>query len=266
MRSLLLLVLLSALVTAQPASLKEAESWPEQAQIFHPERGQPDTGGLPVKELWITSQDGVRLNAWWSPPPPGGLTVLHFHGTFSNLASTHGTVIDARNAGLGVLAIDYRGYGKSSGRPSEEGVYRDARAAYAKLLKLGIKPEKLLIHGHSLGGAVAAHLAGEKPCAGLILESTFTTARAIGLRLHGKEALKMHSRFDTLGTVKNLKVPLLLIHGGLDALIPCTMGMEIYNAAPGPKELWVLPLGGHGGLNGPEYSQRLRRFAAKISR
>lgn len=250
----------TTLLFAQP-KLQAEEGLPEQSQIYHPNRSKPKIpGGLPLKEFQVKSEDGLAIKAWWLPPRPGRPTVLLFHGTFSNLGSTEAWFRDFGDLGCGVLAIDYRGYGQSQGRPCETGLYRDARAAYALALRLGVKPTRLLVHGHSLGGAVATQLAMEKPCAGLILESTFSSAPALGLLLVGPAALTMHTKYDTLSKVKQLKVPLLVIHGESDPLIPVGMGKLIFAAARQPKVLWLVPGGGHGGLNGPDYRTRLKSW------
>lgn len=251
----------TTLLFAQP-ELRAEEGLPEQSQIYHPNQSKPKIpGGLPLKEFQVMASDGVALKAWWLPPCPGRPTVLLFHGTFSNLESTEPWLRDLQDLRCGVLAIDYRGYGQSQGSPCETGLYRDARAAYALALRLGVKPTKLLVLGQSLGGAVATQLAMEKSCAGLILESTFSSAPAMGLMLAGPSALTMHTKYDTLSKVKQLKVPLLIIHGESDPLIPVGMGKLIFAAARQPKALWLVPGGGgHGGLNGPGYRARLKSW------
>jgi len=264
LKALLLVLLLASALSAQP-DLQKEENWPEQSVIYHPQRGMPHKpDDLPVRGLWLQSEDGVKLHSWWLAPSKGRPVIVHFHGTFSNLESTNSLLHDLHSLGLGVLAIDYRGYGLSKGRPSETGLYRDARAAYALALRLGARPEHLIIHGHSLGGAVAMQLALEKPCAGLILESTFSSAQAMGLLLNGPAALAIQTRYDNLGKAARLKVPLLLIHGETDPLIPVAMGKLIYLAAPQPKTLWLVPGGNHGGLNGKTYADHVKQWLARL--
>lgn len=123
---ILLFLFLTGTLAAQP-DLRREEGWPEQSLIYHPQRGQPQKPvDLPVRGLWLKAEDGVRLHGWWLAPRRKQPIVLVFHGTFSNLESTTPWLRDFHSLGLGALAIDYRGYSLSQGRPSETGLYRDA--------------------------------------------------------------------------------------------------------------------------------------------
>jgi len=257
-------LLLGAPAGAQPPS--NLEKLPEQALIYHPTRGRvdPQATGLPLQDLYFQASDGVRLNAWWLPAPKNAPTVLYFHGNGGNLAGVAYTLHQFQKAGFGALAVDYRGYGLSEGYPSEQGLYRDARAAYEECVKLKIPPHQILIHGQSLGGAVAVQLASEKPCAGLILESTFTSAKGIAKRLYGHAAAAlMVTRYDTQSTVKSVKCPVLVIHGTADDFIPPAMGQAIYQAAHDPKWLWLVKGANHNTVratSGAEFPARLLEF------
>lgn len=264
-----------ALLLGAPAGAKPptgVEKLPEQGLIYHPHRGavDPKATGLPLEDLSFTASDGVRLNAWWLPAPAGAPTVLYFHGNGGNLSGLSYTFHQFRQAGFGALAVDYRGYGRSEGYPSEQGLYKDARAAYEECLRRGVQPSQLLIHGQSLGGAVAVQLASEKPCAGLILESTFSSARAIAKRLYGQTAAAlMVTRYDTQSTVKSVKCPLLVIHGTADDFIPPSMGKAIYRAANRPKWLWLVPEANHNTVRvtaGSEFPERLVEFWRAVAK
>jgi pimeloyl-ACP methyl ester carboxylesterase len=138
-----------------------------------------------------------------------------------------------RNAGFAVFAYDYRGYGLSTGRPSERRAYLDAEAAYDHLVHaLGVPPEHIVLHGRSLGGAVAADLAARRPCAGLVLESTFVSAYRV-LRPY---AFLPFDRFRTLSKMPRVHCPVLVIHGTDDALVGAWHGRRLYDAAPGQRQ------------------------------
>ncbi len=266
----LLMLLATTASLAKPAPKTKIENLPEQLEIYHPLAEPPikaQSLKLGIQDIYLKSEDGVRINAWWMPPPPGGRVVIYFHGNAGNLSGTATSFAYFKEAGFGALAIDYRGYGLSGGYPSEEGLYRDARAAYARCIKLGIKPNNIIIHGQSLGGAIAANLASQRTCAALILESTFTDAKAMASYLYGPLAsYSIHSKFDTLRKVRALKCPLLVIHGDQDTFIPTAMGQAIYNAAPKPKSLWIVPGASHSEVRyiaGKKYPEQLRRFVSE---
>lgn len=260
MRRALLGILLAASCWAEPL---------ENRYLYHPVRPlavEPKTLGLGLQDVYFRTEDGITLNGWWLPPPRDGATVLYFHGNGGNLANTVATLKILRASGLGAFAVDYRGYGRSEGSPSEGGLRADARAAYAECLKRKVTAQRLLIHGQSLGGAVAVQLAATKPCAGLILESTFTSAREIGRKLYGPVAVAaLQSRFQSDDAVARVTCPVFVIHGSADELIPDKMGRQLFARAREPKRLWIVPGAGHGTLRrvaGPEFGRRVRDFAA----
>lgn len=266
---LAILGLVSRVLQAQP-DMTPVEKLPEQKLIYHPHRGRSlnlATLGFKVEDIYFTTSDNLRLNAFWLPPPPGAPTVLYFHGNGGNLSGMQPSLTYFHRAGLGALIVDYRGYGLSQGHPSEQGLFKDARAAYQECLRRGVEAGRLIIHGQSLGGAVAVQLASEQPCAGLVLESTFTSAKDMARRLYGKVAsMALRTRYSSLVTVTKIKCPLLVIHGDRDEMIPDSMGRALYAAAPEPKKLWIVPGAGHNNLRvsaGEQYVEELRRFARR---
>lgn len=263
------MALVSCLVQGEP--LAEADL-PEQKIIYHPHKilsfEAKDTG-LPLEDLYFRTSDGVRLNAWWMAPARGRATILYFHGNGGNLCSTAHTLSIFHRQGLGAFVVDYRGYGRSQGRPYEGGVYEDGRAAYRECLRRVGSSQRVVIHGQSLGGAVAAQLATEKPCAGLILESTFSNADEMARQMLGKKAsLFVRSRFPTVKNVSKIKVPLLVIHGDQDDYIPSWMGLKIFQSAPQPKTWWLVPGANHNNLRfcaGEEFPRRVATFARQVT-
>lgn len=264
---------LTLLGRAQPP--KAVESLPEQGWIYKPFKGrllEPESLG--ARDCYFSASDGVRLNAWFLPAPEGRPTVLYFHGNGGSLSTMDRTLAEMKRAHFGALVVDYRGYGLSEGRPSEPGLYRDGLAAYDYCRKLGVGVDKLLIHGQSLGGGVATYVASQRACSGLVLESTFTSFPAIAARvcgggLPGKLAfLAVHTQFPNKQRVSASKVPVFVIHGSRDELIPCAMGKALYAAArPEWRRLWIVEGAGHNNLRaeaGPEYARQLGLFWSEL--
>ena len=207
----------------------------------------PANYSLRVEEVWIAAEDGLRLNAWFLPAPSLPKVLLMFHGNAENIGYGLGRLRVFARLGVNVLALDYRGYGKSEGSPDEAGIYRDAEAAYRYLTEIRqIQPENIVLYGQSLGGAVAIDLASRHPCGGLIVESSFTSGREMARRAFRIPLLEyvVKSRFDSLVKIKNVRSPILIIHGTRDEEVPFAMGQRLYEAAPEPKAF--LPVEGAG--------------------
>jgi fermentation-respiration switch protein FrsA (DUF1100 family) len=226
----------------------------QRAAIFQPSRvveNDPSHYDAAYEELWLPGPAGSgRINAWWVPSAlPDAPVLLYLHGNAGNMGPNAPRIVRFRNLGLSVLAIDYRGYGKSEGDgPSEAGVYADAQAAW-EYLRLRAPGARVYIYGHSLGGAVAIELASHHPeAAGLIVESTFTSvkdaAQDTPYRLLASD-LFLTQRFASIEKVPALKMPLLFIHGVADTLIPSRMSEALYAAAPEPKRLVLIEGAGH---------------------
>ncbi|MBE9095398.1 alpha/beta hydrolase, partial [Tychonema sp. LEGE 07203] len=200
-----------------------------------------------------------------------GRVVLYLHGNGSNVGANLEHAHRFHRLGLSVFLIDYRGYGKSQGDfPSEYRVYEDAEFAWDYLVKQrGIHPNQIYIYGHSLGGAIAIDLAVRHPeAAGLIVEGSFTSVRAMvdlqkGLFWMFPIDFLLAQRFDSLSKVDRLQMPVLFIHGTADTVVPSQMSQKLFDAAPEPKQLYMVPDGGHNNvaqIGGAEYLQRLSQF------
>ncbi|MEG4407444.1 alpha/beta fold hydrolase [Microcoleus sp. MON2_D5] len=211
-----------------------------------------------------------------APVPPlnkGGLggVVLYLHGNASNVGANVEHAYRFHRLGFSVFVMDYRGYGKSQGDfPSESQVYEDAQLAWDYLVKQrGINPNQIYLYGHSLGGAIAIDLAVRHPeAAGLIVEGSFTSTRAMvnfqkGLFWMFPIDLLLTQRFDSLSKVDRLQMPVLFIHGTADNVVPVEMSKKLFDAAPEPKQLYIVPEGGHTNvaqIGGAEYLQILSQF------
>jgi hypothetical protein len=202
--------------------------------IFFPDPfvSDPPAG---VEERWITTDDGVRIHAWWAPGGADAPVLIWSHGNGGNIANRAEVLLALQARGLAVLAYDYRGYGKSAGRPSEAGVHRDAHAAYESERARGTPPGRIVCFGESLGSAVTMDLATERPCAGVVVVSPFTTLAEVARRHYGPLGALAGSRFDAIGKVPKLTVPLLVAHGDRDEIVPFELGERLFAAAPEPK-------------------------------
>ncbi|CCG09220.1 alpha/beta hydrolase [Pararhodospirillum photometricum] len=231
----------------------------------------PDPATLGEPRLQVVARAAGPRLAWYAPPPPAGRVVVYFHGNA-------GTVVDrlerARfflDAGLGVLLVEWPGFGGVPGRPSEPSVLAEARAAVAFLLAQGIAPASLVFYGESLGSGVAVRLAAEGPApGGVILDGGFTSALAVAQKRYPwiPVALFMRDRFDNLAVVSRVRGPFLILHGGRDAIVPLAHAETMAQAVRGPVETYFPPSGGHVDLYdhgaGPVVLRFLRRWEAGL--
>jgi len=245
------------------------ESWVERTFIFFPDQkleGTPRQAGLDFREVYFDSADGCRLHGWYVPAGEGAPVLLWMHGNGGNISYEIGGLALLRQAGLASFIFDYRGYGLSTGQPSEAGVYRDARAAYEYLRnELGAPPERIVFFGRSLGGAVAADLALRVPARAIILDGAFTSVGDMANHhyrwLPGKG--RFAHKFDTAGRLARISIPKLIIHGEQDRVVPFTMGKRLYEAAVPPKEFYPIDGAGHEDtmpVGGDGYVRRVREF------
>lgn len=257
--------------TASPAPTPQAaglapDNVVKRRALYFPNAQVYGTRPEAFRELEVVTADGLRLDAWYKAPPEDGYLLLYFHGNGGNLSSLGPQLEAFVEAGAGVLAVDYRGYGKSEGVPSEAGLYADSEAAYASALEMGVRPERLVIYGRSLGGGVATYLASTRPAAGLILESTFTSVTEAARRSHGDRAALLVAGFPSLDRMPDIAIPTLILHGTADTIIPPDMATALGEASP-DAEVWLVEGAGHNTLRkraGAEYRKRLRGFLEKL--
>lgn len=228
----------------------------------------PEVYGLQPEEIWLTAADGVLLNAYLLATRGSPKALLWFHGNAENIGMGLVQMKTFSRLGVNLLAVDYRGYGKSEGSPDEAGVYRDAEEAYRYLSEnRHFDPRNIYIYGHSLGGAVAVNLASRHECGGLIVESSFTSIRKLARRLYHLPGIEFvpKSRFDSVGKIARVRAPVLIIHGTQDRVIPFDHGQELFAAAVEPKSFMPIPGAGHDDLyqaGGETYLQSLKTFMA----
>jgi hypothetical protein len=241
----------------------------QRSLLFPAPRGDispAEAGLMGVEEVTITTADGERLVGWYSPPRDRRpvLWVLHGNGDRpSHFAEPMRAITDA---GLGFLVVAYRGYGRSSGSPSEAGLHADALAMHAFLAER-VGAARVVVHGFSLGAAVAVRLATERPVAGLILEAPFTSAVAAA-KMHYPllpVAALMRDRFPSIDRIGGVRVPLLVLHGARDGVVPLAQGEALYAAAAEPKEMVVFPTGQHTNLWALGAAEHVQRFILQVA-
>jgi pimeloyl-ACP methyl ester carboxylesterase len=218
---------------------------------------------LGTSDVWIESSDGVKIHAWWAQREGSPLVTLFLHGNGDNISYYKPHIQEIVAAGSSILMIDYRGYGKSSGRPSEQGLYRDSEAGFIYLLGKGYRPGQIILQGESLGSAVAIDLATRRPCAALILEAPFTSACDVAGALVQFVGPLLVRGYKSFLKIPGIPVPKLFIHGDRDHTVPLRLGQKLFVAAQEPKTFWVVPGAGHNNIletAGAEYRQRLKAF------
>jgi len=222
---------------------------------------------LRATDVWLDTADGVRIHAWYIPRDGASLVTLHLHGNGGNIADRYTRFREIAAAGSAVLALDYRGYGKSHGRPTERGLYRDADAAYNYLLKTGFRPDHIIVHGESLGTAVAVDLAARRPCAAVILEAPFPSAKDVAQTVAPVIGPMLIWGFDSRAKIGRVHAPVFFIHGDRDEVIPLRLGQDLFAAAREPKSFWLVPGAGHNDIAetaGANYRQHLRAVYERL--
>ena len=233
----------------------------ERELLYRPMRDYgrtPADMGLAYEEVWIdVARDGgegsERVHAWWLPSgKPGAPAILYLHGIRWSLGNNLFRIARWRELGFNVLAIDYRGFGRSDGDlPSESQIYADARAAWDELARRQPRDGLRFIYGHSLGAAVALELgATVDDAAGVIAEAGFTSIADLVAESYAPLNLLVSQRFDALARAKALKAPALFIHGTADRFVPPAMSEKLFAVAPQPKKLHMIEGANHGNWNG----------------
>lgn len=232
----------------------------EEHLIYFPGRSmapRPTDLGLEYEDLYLTASDGVRVNGWALPPQRTAREntargwVLYSHGNADTMAIRVGIMKPLVERGLGVLLYDYRGYGRSAGRPDEDGTYRDAEVMLAETVRRAGAARRVFLMGESLGGGVSHELAVRHPeLAGLVTTSTFTSIPDMVVALLRIPALRriVHTRYDNLAKVPRIALPRLVLHGTRDELVPYCMGERLRDASSPPAAFLGVEGAGHNDI------------------
>jgi fermentation-respiration switch protein FrsA (DUF1100 family) len=240
--------------------------------VFFPQRAfdfAPESFGLAYKDAYFTTEDGKTLHGWFFPGDQEHPVLLHFHGNAGNISHRLDLIKHLMQKRLQVFIFDYRGFGKSEGRPSEKGLYRDGMAAYDYLVqKQGVLPGKIVLHGHSIGAAVAVEVALNRSAGGMILESAFTSTRDMAktMPLFSLLSPLLPANYNNLEKTPRLHIPKLILHGDRDDIVPFSMGEKLFAAAAEPKDFLRLEGAGHNDtyvVGGRTYLDSIEEFAEK---
>ncbi|MEW5756655.1 MAG: alpha/beta fold hydrolase [Pseudomonadota bacterium] len=236
--------------------------------FFYPQKQlvrTPQDIGLAYEDVTFSSLDGTRLHGWFLPAQgPAKATVVFVHGNAENISTHVAAVYWLPAAGYNVFAFDYRGYGRSEGKESLDGVHLDARAALDYVRgRADVDPARLVLFGQSLGGAVALYTAAtsQVPLRAVVVESSFSDYRKIFREklsdliitwpLQWPLSFTVSDQYSPLAVIADLKAPLLVIHGDADPIVPVSHAHALYSAAKGDKTLWIIEQGGHTAAFGP---------------
>lgn len=227
---------------------------------------QPETFGLQAEDCYFRTADGYQLHGWFFPNENALATLLWCHGNAGNITDRLDNLANLTKLPINVFIFDYRGFGRSEGVPNEKGVYLDAEAAYDYLAsREDVQQDKIILFGRSLGGAVAVDLASKRPGAGLILESTFTSAKDMAKSAFGfiPIYLIIKSKFNSIDKISKIHVPILVLHGTKDRTVPFKLGRRLYEASNNPKEFYQIQEADHNDtyiVGGQAYFDKLLQF------
>jgi len=242
----------------------------ENSMIFFPARypnGFWDPPGLEFEDAWFTTADGTKLHGWYVPHDSPRAVLLFAHGNAGNISHRYDLLQELHELGVATLAFDYRGYGRSSGEPSEQGVLADARAARKWLAeRAGVKEQDIVLMGESLGGGVMVDLAAHDGARGLILENTFTSLPDVAAYHYPWLPVRMlmRTRLDSAAKIGQYHGPLLQLHGDADTIIPYQVGQQLFAAANEPKTFVTIRGGDHNDQRTPEAIRAIDEFLVRL--
>jgi len=234
-----------------------------------PARVPPASAGLDgVEEIAIAAADDTTLIAWFAPAKENRPTVLYFHGNGANAANRAPRIEAMQQDGFGVFYLNNRGYGGSGGRPTEENNVADAIAAYDYLADRGVSPEQIVVYGESLGSGQAIRLAAARPVAAIVLESPLTSTVDVAQATYFWLPLRLliADQYNNERNIRAVPVPVLVLHGEEDEVIPVEMGRRVYRAANEPKKIEIFPHGGHVDLFEHGAWEKIRGFLTSLKR
>jgi uncharacterized protein len=221
--------------------------------MYFPDRTRTlpvEVGLTDVAERTLDAPDGARIMTWYGKAEPGQPTLLYFHGNAGSLAARAERIRRFMGEGWGVYMMSYRGYGGGTGSPSESANIADARLAYDALVSEGVAPASIILYGESLGTGVAARIAGERPAAGLILDAPYTSIVEVAKQAYPYLPVSalLKDRYETTAYIDKVRMPLLILHGERDGVIPVANGRELLRLANEPKRLATFPNAGHSDI------------------
>ncbi len=246
----------------------------ENSIIFHPDQlfdDNPSNWDLPYKDIQFLTPDGQKLHGWFFPLSGKSSVLIFCHGNAGNISHRIENIKFLVKKDISVFIFDYRGYGLSSGRPSEKGIYIDGIAAYDYLTEIEkISPDKIAIFGRSLGGAVAIEMALQRKARCLIIESTFTSTKNVSKTIFPFFIFSpfLPHHYNSILKIGDVSVPKLIIHGKNDKIIPFTMGKKLFEHATGKKVFLPIYGAGHNDtyvVGGEDYFEAIFNFISSAA-
>lgn len=242
----------------------------EQRSLYYPFKdieATPGAIGLDYEDVTITTNDRIQLTGWFIPSGNSRATILLSHGNGGNISHRLEKIKILHALDLDVLAYDYRGYGRSTGRPSEDGLYQDAQAMYDYLIhERKVPVQRIIAYGESLGAAVTIDLAEKRDAGAIIIESGFTSIHDMAKKLFSvAPSFLLHAKYDSVNKIRNLRIPKIIMHSPDDEVVPFSQGRRLFDSAPEPK-VFIELQGGHNDgflVSGDVYSNGIDEFVEK---
>ncbi|MDF1677467.1 MAG: alpha/beta fold hydrolase [Legionellaceae bacterium] len=236
----------------------------QRALIYAPSKITPSRQAFKAEDMQhirLITQDSIPLNAWYKPSSAQQPTFIIFHGNAGHIGGRMSLARQLLAQGFGVLLLEYRGYGGNPGRPTEQGLYQDARAGMDFLKQQDIPTQQIVLYGESLGTGVATKMASEHPksCA-LILQSPYTTLNALRKHHYAWLPIEPWDKFNSLERITSIRMPLLVLHGTEDKVVPYEEGEVLFSAANMPKQWVALKGKGHSNLWTPQFVDIVTQF------
>ncbi len=265
MKILILLLLIIVLFVAYVRYL-------EENTVFHPSREltvTPTQAGLDYDDVYFPTEDGLKINGWLVKASNTASTLIFFHGNAGNIGDRVEKIEMFHKMGLNVFIVDYRGFGRSQGVPTEEGIYKDAIGTYDYLLtRKDIDLQKLVAYGASLGGAVAVDLASKRKVAALIIDSSFTNAADMAKAIFPFiPSFLIQAKMDSVSKINHITVPKLFLHSRTDETVPFELGEKLFRRAAEPKEFVELKGNHNDGyvISENVFQKHMRQFLQKYN-
>lgn len=231
--------------------------------IYFPAKEMPDRrlfGAEDMQQINLHTADDLILNSWYKPAAPNRPTLLYLHGNAGHIGYRMPLVRQFLSAGIGVLLLEYRGYGGNKGQPTEQGLYQDGRAAMRFLQQQGIAANHLILYGESIGTGVATQLAIEFPVCALVLQSPYTSMFALARHHYPWLFIPPWDKFDSLARIHTINRPLLVLHGMQDQIVPYAQARLLFENANEPKQFIDLIDKGHNDLWDAKFVIEVERF------
>ena len=240
----------------------------QRSMLYYPDTSAPSlraTGLKGVEEIVLQTSDQLSLMAWYQRATAGNPTLVLFHGNAGHIGHRGFKIGPYLDAGYGVLLVEYRGYGGNPGKPSEQGLYKDGRAALDFLDRQKVPASQVVLYGESLGSGIVVQMALERKVGALILEAPFTSVADVAGHHYAYLPTRWLTldRFDNLAKISSISAPILVIHGEQDNIVPVRFGRALFEAATGPKEIQTLPQSGHNDMHPDSVYALVAKFLSK---